>query len=396
MASIFISYRRHGQSPGYAQAIVDRLKEHFGEEELFRDIDDIESGADFVEVLGSAVGGCKALLAVIGPDWLAVKDKAGRRRLDDPNDFVRVELASALERDVRVIPVLVGGAEMPSQDELPDDLKALARRHAHELSEKRWDYDIQQLISVLERAGVPGRAGRVRRRAERRFPKWAASAGIIALLGLGLILGPKVVEWVRDSDGSDDEINQQQAFGSLLIRSQPPGAMVLLNDQGRGVTSEAGLLVEDLPPGEHHIVVAMDGYFHYDESVSVHAGEETAVFATLEPVPEGRPPVEELIRQYRELVEGLAPLRRTALEGMLERSDDPDRLRRVYEYYRYLEENVIGERNFDFERNRELDGSLPQLLESQAGVMRQLDPDRVDEINRFLELQFALLLPREN
>jgi len=150
MSGIFISYRREDSS-GWAGRLSALLKDSFGADQLFMDIDTIEAGVDFVEVIGNAVGSCKVLLAVIGPQWLTVTDAGGRRRLDNPQDFIRLEVAAALKRNIRVIPVLVGGAGMPSAENLPQELEMLARRQAHELSDKRWDFDSEELVRVLEK-----------------------------------------------------------------------------------------------------------------------------------------------------------------------------------------------------------------------------------------------------
>ncbi len=113
------------------------------------DVAAIEPGRDFRKAIDASVASCSALLAVIGREWLEARDEAGERRLDDPNDFVRVELASALRRDIPVVPVLVRGAKMPRVDQLPDDLKELAYRNAVELTYTRWKSDVQALIQAL-------------------------------------------------------------------------------------------------------------------------------------------------------------------------------------------------------------------------------------------------------
>jgi hypothetical protein len=148
MSRIFISYRRD-DSAGWTGRLADQLKARFGAESIFIDIDTIEPGADFTEALRKAVGSCDVLLAVIGPRWATVTDKTGTSRLHDPSDWIRVEIAAALARKIRVIPVLVGGATMPSSEFLPDDLDGFAQRQAHELSDKRWTYDVDQLMKVL-------------------------------------------------------------------------------------------------------------------------------------------------------------------------------------------------------------------------------------------------------
>jgi hypothetical protein len=154
---VFICYRRHGAASGYGGRIAERLIAHFGPETCFRDIDSLESGVDFMRAIADAIRGCKAMIVVIGSDWLTQKTLQGRRKLEEPADFVRNELCAALRAEMRIIPVLVGGAQMPLAEQLPDPLTALARRQAHELSETRWDYDMGKLIATLESLGIPSR-----------------------------------------------------------------------------------------------------------------------------------------------------------------------------------------------------------------------------------------------
>lgn len=153
MSKIFISYRREDTAP-YAGRLCDKLREYFGKDNVFMDIDTIRPGVDFVDELAGAIGSCDAFISVIGDQWLSITDESGNRRLDNKNDYIRMETASALSRNILVIPVLVEGANMPKAEDLPEDLKQLARRQAHELSDKRWDYDTKQLISALGNAGI--------------------------------------------------------------------------------------------------------------------------------------------------------------------------------------------------------------------------------------------------
>ena len=147
-AKIFISYRREDAS-GHAGRLHEWLSQHFGDERVFMDIDTIGLGADFVSVIEKEVAACEALIVVIGRQWLTSAAEGGRR-LDDPNDFVRLEIATALGKDTLVIPVLVEGAQMPRPQDLPDALKPLARRNALEISDARWAYDVGRLIETLE------------------------------------------------------------------------------------------------------------------------------------------------------------------------------------------------------------------------------------------------------
>jgi hypothetical protein len=148
---IFISYRRD-ESAGYAGRIGDSFQEHFGEEMVFRDVDSLEPGLDFAEAIERAVGSCEVLVAVIGKNWLTAEDAAGRRRLENASDYVRTEITAALQRDIRVVPLLVQGAAMPSADELPDDLAPLSRRNAFELHDTSWRDDVRRLTNALENA----------------------------------------------------------------------------------------------------------------------------------------------------------------------------------------------------------------------------------------------------
>jgi len=145
---VFISYRRD-DSAGYAGRIFDRLSSRLGHDAVFFDVDTIQPGRDFVEVLSERVGACDALIAIIGKQWIASADGENRRRLDDPNDFVRIEIEVALKRNVPVIPVLVDGAAMPRADQLPDGLKTLVRRQAVEISHARFDSDAERLTDAL-------------------------------------------------------------------------------------------------------------------------------------------------------------------------------------------------------------------------------------------------------
>jgi hypothetical protein len=147
---IFVSYRRE-ETAYPAGWLFDRLASHFGRGQVFKDVDSIELGDDFVEVITTAVGSCDVLLALIGDRWLTITDQDGRRRLDNPDDFVRLEIETALTRNVRVIPILVEGARMPRVDELPASLAKLVRRQALELSPSRFDFDTGRLLRVLER-----------------------------------------------------------------------------------------------------------------------------------------------------------------------------------------------------------------------------------------------------
>ena len=178
---IFISYRRE-DSAGHTGRLYDSLQAHFGQESLFMDLTAIESGQNFVDAIKAAVGSSDVLLAVIGRQWLTCTGPNGRR-LDDPQDFVRTEIAAALERRTPVIPVLVEGAAMPTAGALPDLLKPLAERNAHEISDQRWSYDVERLIQATEKL-----ASKPRRLQRRTWMSIAAGVALVVILGAFLLL----------------------------------------------------------------------------------------------------------------------------------------------------------------------------------------------------------------
>jgi hypothetical protein len=226
--AVFISYRRL-DAPGYAGRLYDALAARLGDHRVFIDVGAIEPGALFKEQIDTAIGACDVLLAVIGPQWATVTDAQGRRRLDEPDDFVALEVGTALRReDVKVIPVLVDGARMPLADELPPALKTLGRRQAIELSAARWRYDVETLLAALDKAlevptapDVPEPAGTLRDEPvqparSRRSLAWAGgAAAVVVMLGVAALLA-----WPRGGTSPS----------SASGRSPPEGASIVVND----------------------------------------------------------------------------------------------------------------------------------------------------------------------
>jgi formylglycine-generating enzyme required for sulfatase activity len=149
-SGIFISYRRESAA-AFAGRLYDSLAGRLGKEHVFIDIDHIEPGEDFVEVLEKKLAHAVALIVLIGRDWLTCKDGDGSARLANPDDFVRLEIATALNRKVRVIPVLFDGARVPSSQDLPPDLTSLSRRQAVEIDHGRFHQDAAKLIDVCQK-----------------------------------------------------------------------------------------------------------------------------------------------------------------------------------------------------------------------------------------------------
>jgi ketosteroid isomerase-like protein len=194
---VFISYRRE-ETAGHAGRLHDAIAPRFGDANVFMDVD-LAPGVDFVERVTEAVGACDVLLVVIGPNWARTTDGRGNVRLADSNDFVRLEVEIALRRpDVAVIPLLVGGAQMPAPDQLPESIRGLSRRNALELSDLRWRYDVGRLIDTLgtllgegppdapdssARPAAPSQPGHPDRTARRRR---ALIGGVLAAAALGI------------------------------------------------------------------------------------------------------------------------------------------------------------------------------------------------------------------
>jgi TIR domain len=206
MAGIFISYRRD-DSDVAAGRLADDLSEIFGPDAIFRDLEKLEPGEDYEKALDRALDSCSVLVAMIGPRWLTIADKTGRRRLDHPGDWVRAEISRALTRGIRVIPVLVSKTVMPGEAEIPGDLKPLLKRQAFDLDDRHWKQDLQLLAQAVGKIPeiamssskperIPPVTGNVTFVGTMRFfsPQFAARLGVfrknwvvVAALGITLI-----------------------------------------------------------------------------------------------------------------------------------------------------------------------------------------------------------------
>ena len=200
MAGTFISYRRE-DAAGYAGRLRESLERRLGAARVFRDVDTLRPGQDFVQAIESRLSDCAVMLAVIGREWTSARDLAGSRRLDDPHDFVRLEIGAALARPtVLVVPVLVEGATMPAPGDLPDNLRPLARRHAVSVRDETWDADVERLVNVIEsaismrdpsRADAPISGARL----------WVAAALAVVIVGLLVFNGNRARS--REGDGGN-------------------------------------------------------------------------------------------------------------------------------------------------------------------------------------------------
>ena len=183
--NIFICYRRD-DAAGYSRSIYDRVNARFPGR-VFMDVTGITPGSDYSRVIQDTVGTCHALLAIIGKSWVTMVDDSNRRRLDLADDYVRHEIATALSRNIAVIPVLVRGAQMPSTAELPPDLAALSLREAVEITDTDFDHDVQRLIYAIER-----QFGEVRMPIQPVAPRGRNNCLIFGIIG-ALVVGAIVV-----------------------------------------------------------------------------------------------------------------------------------------------------------------------------------------------------------
>lgn len=165
---IFISYRRE-ETAANAGRLYDHLSDRFGEDRVFMDVDSIAIGVDFTRAVIEAVSGCSILIALMGRNWAVITDSKGKRRLDNPDDFVRVEIETALNRDIRVVPVLVDGAALPQAADLPPSLQPLTRRQALELSHTGFRSEVTRLVAAVNEVfeAEPGRSAAAQKTSSR-------------------------------------------------------------------------------------------------------------------------------------------------------------------------------------------------------------------------------------
>jgi hypothetical protein len=147
-SGIFISYRRQ-DSRWFTRQLHELLQKEFPESKIFWDLE-LGLGEDFTLAIEKAVQESNVLLAVIGNNWLNTQDETGQRRLDNPYDFVRLEIAAALKRSILIIPILIDKTPMPQAKDLPSDLQDLVKRQALEVDEKRFRHDIELLLTQLK------------------------------------------------------------------------------------------------------------------------------------------------------------------------------------------------------------------------------------------------------
>jgi hypothetical protein len=242
MTRIFMSYRRD-DSQGYANGLHDRLSDHFGADSVIWDLDSIPAGADFERFIEESVDSCDVLVALIGPGWLAATDAGGGRRLDRPDDYVRLEIGTALARATPVIPVLLSEAHMPSDAALPPDLAPLATRNALEISDSRWAYDVGRLIAALTRYTAEPRAvataeGPMAHAVKKPVPRWMA----LAAAGIGLpVVALLASSWWSSSSSTARPVVTAPPTSSLPWNTTGKAGMVTRESVGSWSGGSSGL-----------------------------------------------------------------------------------------------------------------------------------------------------------
>jgi hypothetical protein len=186
MSTVFISYRRE-TTAGEARALFNSLASQLGQRAVFMDVDSISLGRDFRRELQRTLSSCDIMLVLIDKDWATLKDEKGRARLENADDYVRMEVESGLRRDIVVTPVLVRGGRMPLAEELPAEIRDLAYRECSELSHNRWASDVQEMIRRL------GLTQAVTPLPRRPIPMILCVLAVLAYLVLGILQSLGVV-----------------------------------------------------------------------------------------------------------------------------------------------------------------------------------------------------------
>jgi len=237
MRKVFICYRR-AEAEYAAGALGRELRAHFGEDQVFRDKEDIGGGEAWKQKVMTAIGRESALLMLIGPRWLETRDATGKRRIDDPADPIRMELHDALRDGAAIIPVLLENASMPAADELPPELAPLAEHNALKLHDSDWQYNLDRILLTLEKAGfkpVPGRAagGTGHAAAQQPPTRWSAKA----------VVGAVLVGFTLVGLGVGNMDNEAHIGAAVLSAAGLIAGILAWRETGRGVAKGRGLAI---------------------------------------------------------------------------------------------------------------------------------------------------------
>ena len=349
---IFINYRR-GDAPGFAGRLFDRLEDEFQPEHVFMDVDSIAPGLDFSKVLDEKINQCDVVLSIIGRRWLDAEDERGERRLDNPNDFVRIELEAALRQEKRVIPVLVDGAEMPRLHDLPESLQSFSLRNAVRLTHDRFKADTAGLIRALKVAIAEEQSQQSKQRSstETRTKTSIDSERVVSLRKTdGVPAGASTLETAKEAD---------ETSNWLSIRSST-FAEEFRNHLARFPAGETATRAQS----KLESVVWAD---------VASRGDRSAFESYLEEFPNGpnataaRSSVKE-IQDQEEALEALNKARKaeetawSAVKG----TNDPDTLRSFLQ--RWPEGNYAGEARIRMRQKSPADREVRQMLYWLVGI----------------------------
>ena len=261
---IFLSYRRDDAS-AWAGRLHDALTSRFGQRNLWQDVTAVRPGENFSDAIDAALAESDVVLAVIGPSWLTATTSAGDPRLTSPDDYVRIELTAALEQGKQVIPVLVGGATMPTPAQLPEGLEGLGLRQAVVLHDESWRQDVDSFIRSLR--GKPTTT--------RGQHRWLIPAAIIALLVVAGFAG-----WLafgRDGEGSGGETGQETPVTPTTVLDSCPTPTSEWTDLGVTGKTQVG------QPGWNIRVVdghQLEDSGRWDVVLSIEASQNTEASQT--------------------------------------------------------------------------------------------------------------------
>jgi len=288
---IFINYRR-GDDPGNTGRLFDQLEDVFPRDQLFIDVDSIPPGRDFVHVLEEQVAQCDVLLAIIGKNWIDARDEQGLRRLDNPDDFVRIEIESALKQDKLVIPILVHDGRMPRADELPDTLRPLTRRNAVRLTHERFKAEAQGLIKAIKQAledeerrrqeDAARRQAQEQREAEQRAEAERQQARQAAVAGLSadqIAKAEELAHWdfIKASENAQDVRDHLARFPGGVTERFARARLEEVTWIALGATPTLDQLTEflsEFPAGTHaKAALARRAVLEHDEAAKREASE---------------------------------------------------------------------------------------------------------------------------